>query len=125
MGFPHQVLPIVAVLDMITALAASIHLGLVPTPRFLTIQGYSTLGSLFNRMRGSAPVFASHTILIEQANPKNLLVLMLAICFCRCLVILIIWASIKGGIQRGRTGGNSEDYSSRAVSYSLVCIVSV
>jgi hypothetical protein len=124
MGFPHQVLPLVAAVDIITAVAASVHLGLLPLPRSFTFQGHSMLNHFFSRLQGTTPAFASHRIVIEQSNPKKLLLWMLVICIVRCVVIITVWTSIKKGIQNGRVRSRSEDYSSRAILYSIVCVVS-
>jgi hypothetical protein len=123
MGFPHQVLPIVAIADMTTAIIASFHLGLLP--RSLTLQAHSMLDAITSRLQGTAPAIVSHRIVIEQANPKRLLFWMLVLCIVRCLVILLVWSSVKDGIEAGRVRSQSEDYSGRAVLYSIVCVVRV
>lgn len=123
MGFPHQVLPTVAVVDMSTAVAASFHLGLLP--RSLTLQAHSMLDALTSRFQGTAPAIVSHRIVIEQASSRSLLFWMLGLCIVRCLVILLVWSSVKDGIEAGRVRSRSEDYSGRAVLYSIVCVVGI
>lgn len=123
MGFPHQVLPTVALLDVASALAASLRLGLVPSPRLFGAAGQT---SFLDRLFASttAPTLASQAANAVVTNPRRLLFVMLATCVARCFVIVIVWSSVKVGIQAGRVGARSEDYSGRAIGYSAVCIVS-
>lgn len=135
MGFPSQFMPAVAFLDVISTIAATIHLGILPfdqTPSAIQTV-LSTVGadvSFLDRIRGksaSAKVINAAAASLAKVNPprRGLLFIVLAVCLARCSSIFTIWKSITAGISRVRSGEASIDFSGQAIGYSAICIISM
>lgn len=134
MGFPSQFMPAAALLDVITTITATIHLGILPfdqTPS--AIQSVlSTVGadvSFLDRIRGksvSAKVVNAAASLSKATAPRRgLLLIILAVCLARCSAIFTVWRSIVTGVSRVRSGDTSVDFSGQAIGYSAICIISM
>lgn len=134
MGFPSQFMPATALLDVITTITATIHLGILPfdqTPSAIQTV-LSSVGadvSFLDRLRGksaSAKILNAAASLSKAQTPRRgLLFIILAVCLARCSAIFTVWRSVTTGISRVRSGDTSIDFSGQAIGYSAICIISM